>query len=258
MGSILTGCFVQLVTKHGGRIGTLKIFVDGKICGVESFAFLINTANFRLKGVGITPRELKGANFITTPKEYERHTRGLFEFKTPSRKVELYSTLFEKYGYDPLPHYKNPPEVTSEYPLILMGGKKRVEFVHSAGRQIAMLRRQVPEPTVEINPKTAKARGIADGDWVWLETFFFGDKDRVRFKAKIVEGFPNDVVAVEHGWWFPEIKDPMHACFDSNVNVVLSGDLYDPIYGSTHIKSVPCRIYKVNMAHGNRRNPDFG
>jgi len=201
--------------------------------------------DFRLKERGVTFKELEGTNFITVPKEYERHTKGLFEFKTASEKVELYSTFLEKFGYDPLPHYKEPLQKTSEFPLILIGGKKSVEYVHSAGRQLEMLRRGVPEPTIEMNPNTAQAKSIVDGDWVWLETIFFGDKERVNFRAKLIEELPVDIVAVEHGWWFPERRDPEHGCFDSNVNVVLSGDVYDPIYGSTHIKGVPCRIYKA-------------
>ena len=200
--------------------------------------------DFRLKERGVTFKDLKGVNFLQTPKNYERHTKGQFQFNTPSKKVELYSTFLEKFGFDPLPHFVAPPQTTSEYPLILMGGKKKLEYVHSAGRQISMLRDREPDPTIEMSPKTALERGIVDGDWVWVETINFGDKGRVRFKAKVIEGFLDDVVAVEHGWWFPEKDDPTHGCFDSNVNVIITGDVYDPMYGSTNIRSVPCRVFK--------------
>ena len=71
-----------------------------------------------------------------------------------------------------------------------------------------------------------------------------GDQEQVKFKAKLVKGFPIQVVAVEHGWWFPEKDDPRHGCFDSNVNVVIPNDVFDPIFGSTNLRSVPCRVYK--------------
>jgi hypothetical protein len=29
------------------------------------------------------------------------------------------------------------------------------------------------------------------------------------------------------------------------VNLLIPGDVYDPIYGSTNIRSIPCRIYKA-------------
>jgi len=96
-----------------------------------------------------------------------------------------------------------------------------------------------------MNPKTADERGIAEGDWVFVETIYFGDRERIKFRAKLVEGFPKRLVAADHGWWFPELKDPKHGCFESNPNVVTPGDLYDPIYGSTNLKSIPCRIYKA-------------
>jgi len=96
-----------------------------------------------------------------------------------------------------------------------------------------------------MSPETAQELGIAEGDWVWLETLPFRDKERVKFKARLIQGSHPKVVAVEHGWWFPEKKDPTHGSYESNINVVISGDAYDPIYGSTNIKSVPCRIYKV-------------
>ena len=201
--------------------------------------------DFRLKDRGITFKELEGVNFVTMPKEYDRHTKGRFQFNTPSKKVELYSTFLEKYGFDPLPNYVAPPETTREFPLILMGGKKKLEYVHSAGRQIEMLRNREPEATIEISPKTAQQTGISAGDWAWVETIDFGDKKRVRFKVKIVEDILEGLVAVEHGWWFPEKQDSEHGCMDSNINMVISGDHYDPIHGSTNIRSVPCRIYKA-------------
>ena len=202
-------------------------------------------SDFRLEPKGITFQELEGQNFITEPKEYERHKKGKFNFQTPSKKVELYSSFLQRYGYDPLPHYKAPPETTKEFPLILVGGGKSLEYVHSAGRQIPMLRKRRPEPTIEMSPKTAEEKGIRGGDWVWVETIYFGDRERVRFKAELVEGFHPKVVQTEHGWWLPERPGPEHGCFESNINVVIPGDIADPILGSTNIRSIPCRIYKA-------------
>ncbi len=50
------------------------------------------------------------------------------------------------------------------------------------------------------------------------------------------------------------------AAFDSNVNVVIPNDVYDPIFGSTNLRSVPCRVYKesatppTRMTHRSARN----
>jgi anaerobic selenocysteine-containing dehydrogenase len=83
--------------------------------------------NFRLKNSGVTFDVLKERYYIMAPMEYKNYEkRG---FNTPSGKVELYSSRFEKYGYDPLPHYVEPlegpistPEVAEKYPFILITG----------------------------------------------------------------------------------------------------------------------------------------
>ena len=237
----------KVVEPHYERWDDNQFYIElSKKMGLEvPWQNLEEYLDFRVKDVGVTFKDLRGINYVSIPKEYDRHIKGRFEFNTPSKKVELFSTFLEKYGYDPLPHYVAPLETTSEFPLILMGGRKSIEYVHSAGRQIEMLRKSLPEPTIEINAKTADDRGIADGDWVWVETIHFGDKARVKFKAELVEGFPAELVSLEHGWWFPERKDPEHGCYDSNVNLVIGGDTYDPIYGSTNLKSIPCRVYKA-------------
>lgn len=200
--------------------------------------------DFRLKGRGVTFKDLEGVNVLTLPKEYERYKNGKFQFKTPSGKVELYSTVLEKFGYDPLPRPVPPPETTREFPLLLMGGKKSLEYVHTTGRQISLLRKRNPDPTLEMSPELAQELGVGGGDWVWVETIYFGKKERVRFKARPVDGFPRQVVAVEHGWWFPEKREPLHGGFESNVNTVIPNDVFDPISGSTHLRSIPCRVYK--------------
>jgi len=204
--------------------------------------------DFRLKNSEVTFAQLKDINFLAAPHEYERHLKGKFEFKTPSKKLELYSSLLEKYGYDPLPKPKDPPELTSRYPFVLIGGKKALEYVHSAGRQIKSLRDLGPEPTMEMSPVTAEKMNIREGDWVWIETVDYGDKEKAKFKAKLVEGFLPQVVSSDSQWWFPERPAPEYGCYESNINVAVAGDKYDPIFGSTNLKSIPCRIYKCSTS----------
>lgn len=201
--------------------------------------------DFRMKDAGIRFRDLEGINFLTKPKEYQRHLKGTFEFKTPSKKVEFYSTLLKQYGYDPLPDHKPPPATTPEFPFILIGGSKKLAYIHSGGRQITSLRKLSPEPILQMSPKAAKDLGISAGDWVWVESIYFRNRERAKFKAELVEGFLPQVVSVDAQWWFPERKEPDHGSFESNINVVIPGDVYDPIFGSTNLKSIPCRVYKA-------------
>ena len=147
--------------------------------------------DFRLKGRGITFKELEGINFVTFPKNYERYQKGQFEFKTPSKKVELYSTLLEKFGFDPLPHPMAPPETTAEFPLILMGGRKSLEYVHSAGRQIRLLRKRVPDPTIEMSPKLLREKGSWMGIGCGWKRSIFEIKNASDLGRNLLKGFQN-------------------------------------------------------------------
>ncbi len=199
--------------------------------------------------MGMTFDQFKEKGCVVVPARYKKYEETGFD--TPTRKVELYSTIFEKYGYDPLPTFKEPPEspvstpeITKDYPLILITGSRYITYVHSEGRQIASLRRLVPDPEIEMHPDTARKEGIEDGDWVWVETPR-GKNKRVQLRAKLTSGIDPRVVHAAHGWWFPEKPAPEHGCFDSNINVVLSFDPpWEPICGSVPTRGTLCRVYK--------------
>ena len=176
-------------------------------------------------------------------------------FGTPTGKVELSSTILEQLSYDPLPHYHEPPEspvstpdLAEEYPLILITGARHQPFYHSEHRQIDSLRRQHPDPIVQINPETASALGIEDGDWVWIET----PTGRVRQKCQHFKGIDPRVVQAQHGWWFPELpgEEPwLHGVWESNINVVINDDpeLCNKISGGWPLRALLCKVYKVKQ-----------
>ena len=82
---------------------------------------------------------------------------------TPSGKVEIYSSIFEKLGLDPLPGYKEPPEspvsapgLAKDYPLILIATGKFMPMYHSELRQIPSAIKLHPDPITDIHPETAR------------------------------------------------------------------------------------------------------
>ncbi|MDZ4245923.1 MAG: molybdopterin-dependent oxidoreductase, partial [Dehalococcoidia bacterium] len=161
----------------------------------------------RLKPIGYTHKDYvnkvrcswKGGHY----KKYEK-----VGFATTTGKAELVSTVMEKTGYDPLPHYEesaetpvSQPELAKEFPYVLITGGRIRYYLHSDFRQIDSVRKLYPHPLVQINPVTAAKLGIKVGDWVWIETL----RGRVRQKAALFDGLKPDVVHAEHGWWFPEL-----------------------------------------------------
>ncbi len=198
-------------------------------------------------GLGITFEELTEVGFIEMPMRYRKYLDDGFD--TPTGKIELYSTRFEEFGYDPLPYYEEPPEsplstpeIAEHFPLVLTTGARIPFFFNSEHRQIAMLRKAHPDPIVDINPETARPLGIADGDWVWIETL----RGRIRQKANLTDGIDPRVVHVEHGWWFPEDPAPEYGVWKSNANLLTSNaPPYDPAMGTYQLRGLLCRIGKA-------------
>lgn len=198
-----------------------------------------------LEPMGITWKDFEKMDYIrgqVKPRKYEE--KG---FSTPTGKFELYSTLLEKWGYDPLPQFREPPEgpnsspeVYREYPYILITGRRQPGFFHTENRQIPWLRELHKDPVVEIHPETAEKEGIREGDWVIIES----PRGRVRQRARLFAGMDPRIVSAEHAWWFPENKAPGHGWDESNINILTSNayEDCDPAMGATHVRTLLCRI----------------
>jgi anaerobic selenocysteine-containing dehydrogenase len=200
-----------------------------------------------LKPMGLTFDEFRSIGNFTAEKGYRKHERDGFD--TPSGKVEIYSSLFEKWGYDPIPvYYELPetpysdPELAKEYPLIFTTWHHE-GYRHSNNRQITSLRGMEPDPVVEIHAKTAKNLGIEDGDWVYIEN----KRGRVKQRAVLTEGIDPRVVAPSYGWWFPEQSvESLYGWRESNINILTDSEPpYNPQIGSTNLRGTLCRVYKV-------------
>jgi anaerobic selenocysteine-containing dehydrogenase len=209
--------------------------------------------DYILEPLGITWQEFKQMDYIRGDVKYFKYKeRG---FSTPTKKFELYSTLLENWGYDPLPRYQEPPEspvstpdIKADYPYILITGARSPGFFHTENRQVPWLRSLHPDPLVEIHPDTAKKEGIRDGDWVLLES----PRGRIRQRAKIFAGIHPQVIHAQHGWWFPEKKAPGHGWDESNVNILTDNAFKscDPAMGATSVRTLLCRIRPEQTKEG--------
>ncbi|MFC1863677.1 molybdopterin dinucleotide binding domain-containing protein, partial [Thermodesulfobacteriota bacterium] len=216
--------------------------------------------DYRLEPLGMTFEEAstkKYMIFSDEPWTYEAinpRTGKKTGFATPSGKLELYSSVLEKLGYDPLPFYEEPPEspvrtpdVAKDFPLILTTGGRWMPQFHSEHRQLGMgLREQHPDPLVEIHPDTAREYGIAEGDWTYIET----RRGVIKMKVKLSDGIHPKVVNAEASWWFPEqpAQEPwLHGVWQSNTNVLTMDDpnTLDLLTGGWPSRSLLCKINKV-------------
>jgi len=215
--------------------------------------------NYQLRKAKITWKEFSEKGFLAKmgkDQPYYKYKTDYWRkgggFPTRTGKVELYSTLMEELGYDPLPYYKEPnespystPEIAQDYPLILSTGGRLPYYFHSQYRQIPWLRERQPYPIVQIHPKTAEELDIKDGDWVWIET----PRGRIKQIAKLFEGINPRVVVAQASWWYPEDPPPDHGVWKSNTNILTSDQPpYDPAIGSTTFRALLCRIYRCEEA----------
>jgi len=168
---------------------------------------------------------------VYSPKyTYKKYEKGLLRadgepgFNTVTGMVELSSTLFEAWGDDALPYYKEPPyspistpELFDQYPLILTTGARKTTSFHSEHRQLAVMREIDPDPVLEIYPDTAKALNIKENDWVLIENMF----GKAKLRAHLTVCIHPKVVHATHGWWFPESDGEapnLFGVWESNVN----------------------------------------
>jgi len=211
---------------------------------------LSDCMNDQLSPFGMTLEELRthstGIVYESAAPVYEKYQQ---VFSTPSTrlsrapllpqgKVAIYNTIFEEFGFNPLPEWREPPEsptatpeLLQTYPLIFSDFHSSKVFNAGWLRNVPYLREVMPDPTLQIHPDAAGPRGIEDGDWVVVES----PHGSLRVKAEVNLGIRPDTVMALHGWWqgCEELRKPAHDLLGgANTNSMYStdrGKAYDPV-----------------------------
>ena len=209
---------------------------------------------FAFKDGPVSVEDLKahpeGIRYDASRLEYRKYARGLLRsdgkvgFNTPSGRLELVSSLLQKYGYDGLPVYVEPtegplgsPELYTRYRLVLNTGARLQSAFRSQHLNIPGLLKLQPKPQVLINPVDAGARGISDGNKVWVES----PRGRVGVWARVTDDVLTGQVELNVGG-----GSPIHAeeWRDANANYVTDFDNRDPISGFPVFKALLCEVTK--------------
>lgn len=202
--------------------------------------------NEQLDGSGVTLEELREKGYVfkertdgakpaePTYQDYEKMFANL-----PGGKVQCVN---EWIGDKPnatdtgtierLPVYKGAPEsivgtpdVAAEYPLVISDVHAYRLCNHSYYHDVPYLRELQPEPWVKINPATGAQYGIADGDWMTVES----PHGSIKMVARYFEAIAPDVLMTKRGWWEPceELGLPGYGSLDggSEVNVLYDDDI---------------------------------
>lgn len=242
----------EIVFALAQRVGLGEEFWHGSL--EDAYRHLLEPSGVRLEdlysapgGRVVVPLELRYRKYA------ERRDDGSpAGFATPTGKVEIYSEVFLDHGYDPLPVFVEPwasprtrPDLAERYPLILTSAKLP-QYSQSQQRSLPSLRRRVRDPLLEIHPETAAARGIADGDWVKVET----PDGCARARAALNPHLDPQVVVGQHGWWqaSPGAGAPGYDPLSpegANFNLLISSRESDPVSGSVPHRAYVCQVSRV-------------
>jgi thiosulfate reductase/polysulfide reductase chain A len=207
--------------------------------------------DYRLSPVGLTFNDLVQKNGLFGKRSFKNYEK--FGFGTPSGKVEIKSSIFERLGLKPLPVYQEPfespenPDIRKHYPLVLITGSRFMPMYHSEQRQISYARKVVPDPLISLCPDTSKNLGLKEGEWVSV----ISPRGRIRMKLHLSSAIDPRMADVQHGWWFPErMPSPSEpfGVFESNANVLCPDSLEfcnHEIGGWPHT-ALMCRIEKIS------------
>jgi anaerobic selenocysteine-containing dehydrogenase len=147
--------------------------------------------------------QLKQAGWqrLDVPQPYAPFARG--GFPTPSGRCEFYAQALADLGVDPVPDYVPPHEGptsnlrrAARFPLAIISPPAR-NFLNSTFVNVTSLRDTEGEPTLQIHPRDAAVRGIADGDHVRV----FNDRGEFEVVARVTDRARAGVVVALSIWW---------------------------------------------------------
>ncbi len=213
-----------------------------------------------LKGSGFSLEDVREAGGSvqspTVMMQYKKWEKGLLRpdgmpgFDTPTGKFEIWSTILEESGYDPLPVYTEPqespvsrPDVAETYPLIFNSGARVTTDFHAQHHGVEGLLRERPEPTVTLNTRDAEERGIKTGDRVSVRTL----RGRIPLRAIVTDDIVQGAVEANMGGG---CHVGPKAWQEGNVNELTDMQRYDPISGFPVYKVLLCDVTRMDSPAG--------
>jgi anaerobic selenocysteine-containing dehydrogenase len=241
----------EIVFDLAGRLGLAAEFWNGEI--EAAYRHQLGPSGVALEALRARPEGVRVPLKARHTKHAEPDAHGNpLGFATPSRRIELYSETFLDHGYRPLPDFAEPaigpvmrPDFAERFPLVLTCAKPSL-FCQSQHRALPSLRKHARDPKVDLHPDAARARQIAEGDWVTIET----PHGSVRARAHLNASIDARVAVGEHGWWqsCDALGAPAHDPFapeGANFNLLISATTHDPISGTASHRSYLCEIRPV-------------
>jgi thiosulfate reductase/polysulfide reductase chain A len=161
--------------------------------------------------------------------------------QTPTEKFEIYSTMFESMGYDPLPVFTEEHRVKpdAEYPFQLINCKMQYHCgTHTQNNPYLMA--IAGENWVEINTLDARRLGISDGDRVEIAS----PQGAATITAKVSEAVQPGVAKVPHGHGFGRRFGSLARGKGTHINPLFETRV-NPVSGGISFNECKVKIRKV-------------
>ena len=150
---------------------------------------------YQLEDTGITIEQLREKGMVSLadqPILWDRR-EGL-QFKTPSGKIELESSVLKECGFPNLAEFQPPPELKPGQFRLIFGRPAMHNHAHTMNNPV--LHEIMPENTLWIHPQAAQSLGIQEGEKVEVAKEGY----RVSGRASITPFIHPEAVFMYHGF----------------------------------------------------------
>ena len=167
-------------------------------------------------------------------------------FRTPSRKIELYSQQLADKGFDPMPVYTPPDPVPQGFYRLNYGRMPAHTFGKTTNNPL--LFQLAPENQLWVNPLVASEWGLESGDYVRLGGTNGVVSNKVR--VRVTERIGPDSVFMAHGFGHKSKRLRLTAGVGANDADLMDNIKVDPIMGGTGMRANFVTFVKEQPAGG--------
>jgi thiosulfate reductase/polysulfide reductase chain A len=191
--------------------------------------------DWQLKQVGSSLAEMQKIGVKNFPRKTPLYLRDgeRVSFRTPSRKIELYSKQLADKGFDPMPVYTPPDPVPEGFYRLNYGRMP----AHTFGKTVnnPLLFQLSPENQVWVNPLVANKWSLKNGDYVRLGGTNGVVSNKVR--VRVTERIGPDSVFMAHGFGHKSKRLRLAAGVGADDSELMGNIKIDPIMGGTGLRA---------------------
>jgi thiosulfate reductase/polysulfide reductase chain A len=191
--------------------------------------------DWQLQQVGSSLAEMQKIGVKNFPRKTPLYFRDgeRVRFRTPSRKIELYSQQLADKGFDPMPVYTPPDPVPKGFYRLNYGRMPAHTFGKTTNNPL--LFELAPENQLWVNPLVANEWGLASGDYVRLGSPAGVVSNKIR--VRVTERIGPDSVFMAHGFGHKSKRLRLTFGVGASDTDLMSNIKIDPLMGGTGMRA---------------------